>query len=644
MTNHPGLSYRPDIDGLRAIAVLAVIIFHIHPDFLRGGFAGVDIFFVISGFLITSILRKDLDDNKFSLAQFYERRARRILPALITVLTITLGVFSFIFFPADLVELGQSTIAAALSVSNIFFWRILNYFATAATEKPLLHTWSLGVEEQFYLIFPILLFYLDRYFPAKKSCDHSKPTGPYFFYLRHLCGLAFFLFRVLPIAIAFFGNSRSAVWSPISRSGKFSSKTNNAVSIAGLAMVASAYIFYTDKIPFPGIGALLPCIGAASLIFAGPHTYIGQKILGNRPAILTGKMSYSLYLWHWPLLVLARYCFEHPGKWIYLGILVATFILGYLSWRLVETPFRRKNFMTRRSVFIASLAAIALIVTASLFLIIGKGFPDRFSPKAFALAQAAYDYKGTVFQKCVDPEHENESDCFFGATKNKKTEMLLWGDSHAGAMNPLLDAFATSKNLKGVKMTKSSCPAMTGIYKWKSDEIDQCREFNDKVLAYVLAHKDIKYIVMAARWAPIAKTIEFANSSDDAFYKALHHTVETLHEAGRQVFIIAAVPEIRFNVPRCLSHREAFGGTLFDCQLLNLEDYREQQKLTLPAFSALQEDAPVLYPHMTLCKDGTCHIMNGEDVLYFDDDHLSTHGALTLLPSMKEAFPIPAGH
>ena len=629
------IAYRRDIDGLRALAVLAVILFHTKDDLMRGGFAGVDIFFVISGFLITSILKRDLHQGSFSIAEFYERRARRILPALLTVITATLLVFSMSLFPADYMEATKSAIAAIFSVSNIFFWHSIDYFAPASQEMPLLHTWSLGVEEQYYLIFPVLLFYLDKFFPEKRVAIILATLG--------LLSLAFaeyasrahpsFAFYWLPARFWEMALGGLLAYLPHRAS---SLKISNSLSIAGLLMIVATYTFYDDKTPFPGIAALLPCIGAALLIIARDG-FISDKILGNAAMNAIGRMSYSLYLWHWPVLAFWRTRFEEQTTIEAICALLVTFILAWLSWRFVETPFRNRAFLTRKQVFGFSIAAMLALTSAASFIVVKDGIPARFTDKVLAIAGAANDYKAVVYEQCIEPANRQDENCYFGDSAQKKVTAVIWGDSHAGANYPAIDAFAKEHHIRGIKFTKSSCPGFTGDYEFKHSDAP-CRDFNKRVLEFIIADKNIRHVFFAGRWAPVIDTLSFEGTRDNALYKALSHTAEQLRHKGKQSYFIASEPEFEFNPPRCLSRRAAFGDGSFTCRLTTLNEYLEHEKLSLPVFSALAENYPVFFPHSVLCNKKECQVQNGDDVLYFDDDHLSRKGALYIVPGLTKAF------
>lgn len=371
--------YRREIDGLRALAVLPVILYHAGFAWIPGGFVGVDVFFVISGYLITSIIVNELETGRFTLAGFYERRARRILPALFLVLLVCLPIAWWLLLPAELMGFGKSLIAVAGFVSNILFWLQTDYFAATAEQIPLLHTWSLAVEEQYYLLFPLLLLL---------TWDLGK---------RWLLGLlvliallsfvwAEWLWRQSVEANFYLLPSRA--WElMLGALAAFYLQKNRVeqgtlaqiASLLGLGLLLVAIFGLHEGIPFPSLYALLPTLGAVLLImFATPATWVGQW-LGQRVLVGIGLISYSAYLWHQPLFVFARMqATEEPSAVFMAGLIVLTLLLAYASWRWVEQPFRERSRFTRQQIFaMAALGSVLLVVTG-VWLVAAEGLPERF--------------------------------------------------------------------------------------------------------------------------------------------------------------------------------------------------------------------------------------------------------------------------
>jgi peptidoglycan/LPS O-acetylase OafA/YrhL len=400
-TQKGSLKYRPDIDGLRAVAVVSVVIFHLGAGHLMGGFVGVDVFFVISGYLISAIIFSEIADSRFSILGFYERRIRRIFPALFGMLLIFTAAASFFLLPTELVDYAKSLFAAVLSSSNFYFWQHSGYFDMPES-NPLLHTWSLAVEEQFYILFPLCLVIIRRFFPQR---------------LRIAVVVLFFASLIASIIMVHTAPV-SAFYMPYTRAWELllgtmvsqgifprlhSSILRNLATLTGMGLILYPVFFYSPKTSFPGIAALPPCIGSALIIGAGEFgTSVIGKLLSWRPVVFVGLISYSLYLWHWPVIVLHSMGFSVTlndllphrlatvipafrfDMWMEI---VFSFVLAILSWRFVERPFRSRPLrIRRRPLFVMSAAVMAVLIAISITLISAQGFPGRFSPQAVKVA------------------------------------------------------------------------------------------------------------------------------------------------------------------------------------------------------------------------------------------------------------------
>lgn len=333
--------YRADIDGLRAIAILPVVFFHAGFGFAQGGFVGVDVFFVISGYLITSLVHREMLAGEFSLARFYERRVRRLFPALFAMLSACAVVAAWLLLPQDLRYFGGSLFATTLFSSNIFFWLEAGYFDVAAERKPLLHTWSLAVEEQFYLLFPFFLLLVLRYLPRRLVAVIGAVTVVSLltseWMLRNSDSAAFYLapFRAWELGLG----ASLALIAPRTR---HDNRYAEAFAWLGLALISASVAAFSWQTPFPGLHALVPAVGAALVIWSGSRASThAARILSARPLVFTGLISYSLYLWHWPLLVFARhFAIRELTAAERLGVLLASVVLAMASWRYIERPFR----------------------------------------------------------------------------------------------------------------------------------------------------------------------------------------------------------------------------------------------------------------------------------------------------------------
>jgi peptidoglycan/LPS O-acetylase OafA/YrhL len=380
MTFKNQFTYRSEIDGLRAVAVLPVILFHAGVKQMSGGYVGVDIFFVISGFLITRNLVRELEAGQFSLLGFYESRARRILPALFLVLVFTVIFGAFFMLPYELATLGRGLVAVMFFLSNVLFWRESGYFAAASELNPLLHTWSLAVEEQYYILFPLLLWACWRWF--------SRGVIP-FLILASLGSFAFAELLSARMPSANFYMLPTRAWELLAgsltalyllRCSPPKGWMAEFLSFAGFAAIVFAILTYSSATPFPSSWALLPVLGTVAIIVAAsPATALG-KLLGTAPLLGIGLISYSAYLWHQPLFAFVRMLDpnQHPSQFMMFLVAGAALVLAWLSWRFVERPFREKGRFSRKQIFaFSSLGAVVLVAIGGL-IILSNGAPERF--------------------------------------------------------------------------------------------------------------------------------------------------------------------------------------------------------------------------------------------------------------------------
>ena len=429
-------AYRADIDGLRALAILPVLLFHSGAPGFSGGYVGVDVFFVISGYLITGHIADEIAGGHMSLARFYARRFRRILPALFATLILTWLVSAFLLLPSYLLALSKALLAAAASVSNIYLWQTAGYFAPDSAFQPLLHTWSLSVEEQFYLVVPILMMLT------------AKPLrGRWVLLFGPLCLLSFALsvyataraptanFYLLPTRAWELGLGALTATAPLPRIGR--RWVAETVSAAALLLMLAPVFVFDDATPFPGVNASYPCLGAALLIHTGRSDRSGAKtLLSARPLVAIGLISYSLYLVHWPLISLLRAMeVAPPAAPQIILLLMASFGLATLSWRFIEQPFRRQHpALTQRRVLLGGVAAMGVASLVGLIGIGGRGFPSRLPDFAEQVIPGHADWKPGRCFLLGNPDHRAWSleDCTRIATG--PTKVLLWGDSFGRAV------------------------------------------------------------------------------------------------------------------------------------------------------------------------------------------------------------------
>ncbi len=461
------MKHRPYIDGLRAVAVLPVLLFHADIGFgggiipsigFRGGYVGVDIFFVISGYLITGLILKDLDAGQFSIVNFWERRVRRILPALAVVVFSCIIAGGFLFFPDDYQELGHSAYAQAMLLSNAYFWWNSGYFAAASDVKPLLHTWSLAVEEQFYLVFPFLLMVIYRY--SRKSLLRTILfTGAVSFILSVYGTYKY------PSATFYFLPTRAwelllgAILAALPARRAPARWSMEILSWGGFFCIFYAVLFYKSDTRFPGMAALPPCLGAALIIWAnnGVLTSFGQ-LLATRPVVFVGLISYSLYLWHWPLLVFYKYRVLEPStisRNQRLCLLLLSFILAVLSWKFIETPFRkRKVFTNRAQIFTFAGVTTIMLISTGLAIQLLQGLPSRIPLEVQRYAAAGQDRVLALHRNLSLKDVLNEDFIELGSgDKKQPIRVLVWGDSHARAVLPVLDALCKEHSIRGLGAT-----------------------------------------------------------------------------------------------------------------------------------------------------------------------------------------------
>jgi peptidoglycan/LPS O-acetylase OafA/YrhL len=494
--------YRPDIDGLRAVAVLSVLLFHADVPLFGGGYVGVDIFFVISGFLITSILVREIQDGSFSVVGFYERRFRRLLPALFVVVVFTLLAGVVLLHPRDLLDLGQSAVATAVFSSNILFNLESGYFDGPAEFKPLLHTWSLGVEEQFYIVLPLLLLGLIKYF---KHDFRAWIAGLF------VCSLvACVVFTGMNATASFYlfpfrawellAGSLLAVGQLTWRIGRIG---REILGLCGTLLIGVSIYYFSEDTVFPGYSATLPVLGTVLLIYSGGEKQEASfinKVLSTRLLVFFGLISYSLYLWHWPLLVYANYVsIEEISGLVVLALILLMIVLATATWKFIEQPFRKKNLLgSSRKMLAGAFAASVMILISGLGLFLSGGIPERYNyaDAQYYANKKIWDHWG-VCQRVFTPKIPTDSGlCNLGESSSNPS-FILWGDSHARSLAPSVDMSAQRSGVTGSIATRGACPPLLGIDR---PGRTSCAAFNDKVYKHIIESEEIDTVILAARW------------------------------------------------------------------------------------------------------------------------------------------------
>ena len=620
--------YRADIDGLRAVAVMAVVLHHLAPGWVPGGFIGVDVFFVISGYLITRIIHHEMQDGRFTFAGFYERRIRRLFPALFTVLAFVLVAGWFILLPTDLLATARAAAGTVLFSANIVFWRVLvdGYFAADAKLNPLLHMWSLGVEEQFYLLFPVFLLLIHRY--ARRWLVPALVAG---FALS--LGLSVVFTPIKPVASYFLLPTRAwellagSLLAVIAMPQPQGRAWRELLAGAGLLAIVVPVMLYSDQTPFPGYTAALPVAGAVVLLWlgSGPVT-LASRLLQLRPAVYIGLISYSLYLWHWPLIVYARFLngLDSIRQYVPL-LLILSLVVAAISHAQIERPFRRRGPAVRgggtRKLYLGTASlAVALLALSGLG-IMGKGFPARY-PEDVVRADALRTPVIPWIQCDGKIDKGLQNLCVIGDT-NVQPDLLLWGDSHMLAWGPGFDAALKSLGRSAYFAPNSACPPIL--------DVDQstrplCRSQNDAIAQAITGGGSgdgkVSTVVLAALWPSYFNDDKVALSSEGltggnlkVASPMLIRTLDRLADAGVEPVLMGPVPEYPVSVPLAVALGSTDGMHLHYTDMQSTNEYEALSKL--PGFVDVAQ---------WFCTD-ECSVRDEDGVFYRDSNHLSIHGA-----------------
>jgi len=653
--------YRGDIDGLRAVAVLPVVFYHAAIGPFRGGFVGVDVFFVISGFLITGIILPEVEAGRFSIVRFYERRVRRIFPALFTVLLASACLASVLLLPQDLAAFGQSLLATSLFLSNFDFWQQAGYFGPTAELIPLLHTWSLAVEEQFYILFPLFLLVFAR--GSRRRLITATLVVVIVSFVLSVNGVA-----AHPDAAFYLAHARAwelglgALLAMGAVAPSHNALVRQAAATLGAGALAWSVFTYSSSTPFPGYAALLPCLGAAAIIWAGSggHSFVGDA-LSTRPLVLTGLVSYSLYLWHWPLLAFARYYSIRPlGVVEAAAVIVLAAVAAVASWHFVERPFRGKSGrLERRQLFVA---AGSVMVLASVFggvLLASSGWPSRMSAEVRQIMLSAGDQR-TREWSCGDRTAAQIAAgrmCRLGDSGVTTPSFLVWGDSHARVLSDAVSAAAKRHGKAGILAVRSACAPLLGVRRNDRGNPRQCVEFNQAVVDAIALRPEIIDVVLVGRWALAAEGTRYKHEpgapvylmDEDStgesraenrrvFSRAMRRTVEQLTVLGRRVWIVSAVPEVGWDVPSVLARSQMFAHDIAIAP--SRTEYERRQAFVVRTLDDLARlpAATLLHSEAVLCPGSTCTVAIAGQPIYFDTNHLTLQGAALLGPMFDPLF------
>ena len=620
-------TFRRDIQGLRAIGVLTVVIFHAWPSFLPGGFVGVDIFFVISGFLIGGILKRDILEGELSLFDFYRKRVRRIFPALFVMLAATLILGAFLLGPVPFKELGRTTVSATLFLSNVDFYRFSGYFDPAAELRPLLHTWSLSVEEQFYLVFPIILLLILRFAPRLLIPSMFVAT-------LALLLLSQWALARAPMAAYFLSPYRGfelllgvmASYAPAPR------KKHQSVDLIGVGLIIVSLVFLTPDVPFPGFVAFVPTLGAALLLWSGrlPSEGLVTRALSSQPMFFFGAISYSLYLWHWPLMAYVRITsHREPGFVVMFAVVLLSILCGWLSWKFVEQRFAHAP-IRRAPILVAGVSAMIVFAGVGGVIWARDGVPSRFPPEAIAYFESENEY--SPWRAACHQEDSRrvpyQDTCILGAkTGQRDAGVVVWGDSHGTELSAAL-----AEEIPVRQVTASACPPVVGV---DFPLRPNCAAANSEVLDALTEDQQVSRVLLAINREAYA-TVDSA-----ALRQGYAQVAQSLAKSGKSVVLLAQIPNPHFN-PSEAAGRTAAQGKDPENLIFELDGAEEDLALwaSLEADLSAQPNIGYHDPAPSLCEDRLCPIASGTEVLYFNETHVSMAGAeriaAALLPLLDE--------
>lgn len=642
--------YRRDIDGLRAIAILSVVFFHAGVPIFSGGFVGVDVFFVISGYLIGAHVYADVRWQRFRIRDFYRKRAKRILPALLVVLGFCELMAVLVLSPAELTRFASYCIVTLASAANVMAWLKSSYFAPGTDQNPLLMAWSLGVEEQFYILFPLLMILLQRVrrksllavfgvitvvsLAACWAITRRSPSAAFYLLPTRSWELA------AGVLLAIYEDRRDR----LDLYGK--QRFADAVSWIGIVLIGIAVFRFDANTAFPGLAAVLPVLGSAMLL-ASPASWFNRWVMGSAPLVFVGQVSYSLYLWHWPLLSFSHVISDEPlTVAMGCGIAIVSFGCACLSYWFVERPFRRSEtpavpILLRYAALCVVMALPAVVYREA------KGLPGRFAP-----LQGLEAARDDIARDCAfDSFAATTTGCM--NRSDPRPAVALIGDSHAAAMAPAMARIAEAQGFKVYRIFKYSCAPLVGVARFLNgeDDVRDCLRFNAESLQALRSDPSVRTVVLSSFWAgPEVDHVAYVTAeqvgtvpseevSERNLARGLHDAVAELRSAGKKVVLVQDVPVFRFDpVRRMISDsipvRSFIGRHLFrpvaDRSAARMDETYEaaQERAAKVIEEVAAEDGVELFdPRPNLCHEDVCRFLSGDGPLYGDPQHLTSLGA-----------------
>lgn len=611
------MQYRAEIDGLRALAVLPVILFHAGFEFFGGGFVGVDVFFVISGYLITSLIINDINKDTFSIVNFYKRRARRILPALLFVMFVCLPFAWLILIPSELKDFGQSLVAISIFSSNILFWIESGYFDAAAELKPLLHTWSLAVEEQFYILFPVFLtitwhlgikkisFFLLIVFVgslglaewSSNQIDNQKLVSAAYFMIPTR---AWELLAGVFIALY------------LKNYNFFKSKTlNEILSLIGFSMITYSVIVFDKNTPFPSFYTLIPVVGSSLIILCSVQKTVIYNFLTLKPIVGLGLISYSAYLWHQPLLAFARNSvLDQISEIIILGICFASLIFAWISYRFIETPFRNNRLTSSRFTAKILLSSTLIFTILGLTLHFNNGFENRLN----------YGENINTIRKSPmrDTCHTVDIPCKFfeGAPK-----FATFGDSHVVELSYALAEYLRSYNVGVQQNSYTSCSPNL------SNKESYCHDWTTKSIDRIINDIEIEVVIVSF------SLVKTGLDRQKIVSKDLEAIVKLFAKNDKKVYLLIQPPFLDYSIQKQIlvkNSQDIIGPTRLQ--------WKNQNNFVYSILKRLPEDIVVLDAADVFCDDIRCYGNDDNGYYYYDDNHISLYGARKIVEYFSSYF------
>lgn len=630
------MKYREEIDGLRAIAVLLVISHHFGITLFQGGFIGVDIFFVISGFLITSIVKKEIENKEFSFRNFYKKRFLRLAPAYYLIIIICFILSVFLLAPLELISFSKSTLFSSVFAANFYVLReVGGYFSTKAENIPLLHLWSLGVEEQFYLIWPTFLIILTKYL--------RKGTLSLIILIAVLgCILAQIISIKLPAVSYFMFPTRAfelLIGASLAfiRPVKVKKTSSNIISFIGLTLIGFSSIYINEHKIFPGLYALFPCIGSALIIYISNNKSFIKSLLSAAPLRFVGKISYPLYLWHWPLIVFYKIRFGEISTLMTIVMISTMIVLSYLTFRFLEKPLqdRFKNSLPFEVTLRIYIIPTAIVTLLGIMIIRQNGLENRFDSNILKTEKYINSASYVARRDCLyTPANELPplSKCILGNEK-ANLEVLLVGDSHANHFANMIDFMLDDANLKGYEISQSATLFLPGVDRYELRDghesiVSNFRTRNDKIQEELKTHK-YKYVILGGSYADATMENHYKNINDkttdnlSTIENGTSEAIDLINKNGAIPFIIKGSPLIYKYDQYCPLRKAMFKN--IEC---NYE--RELHDQYFNNWNAMLNRLKLRYPNLRVidieeffCDEKRCFLEKNDIPLYLDNKHIN---------------------